>query len=117
LPDPRTLVRQLLAHRQMREGTILKAIQSQDWTVAELAEHLYHKTDFRLKIAAQRNVLAHLLKLEHEGKVVQAPMDEPDPPPDEHEPDDLPPGDDKAWGKSDIDMIRRDAERRFFVAT
>jgi glyoxylase-like metal-dependent hydrolase (beta-lactamase superfamily II) len=116
LPEPRALVRQLLAHRRMREGTILEAIRTQDWTVADLAEHLYHKTDYRLKIAAQRNVLAHLLKLEHEGKVVQAPMDVPTPAADEHEPDDLPPGDDKAWGKNDIDMIRRDAERRFFIA-
>ena len=71
LPDPRALVAELLAHRQSREASILEALREKEWTVSDLAEHLYHKTDFRLKMAAPRNVLAHLLKLEHEGRVVQ----------------------------------------------
>lgn len=66
LPEPRALVAELLAHRQKREASILAELQNQDWVVAELSEKLYSKTDPRLKIAAQRNVLAHLLKLKAE---------------------------------------------------
>jgi glyoxylase-like metal-dependent hydrolase (beta-lactamase superfamily II) len=113
LPQPRELVGELLAHRQMREGTILEAIRTQDWTVQELAEHLYHKTDFRLKFAAQRNVLAHLLKLEHEGRVVQAPENAPMDVPEDLAPDDLPPADEKSISRRELDMIARDARRRF----
>jgi glyoxylase-like metal-dependent hydrolase (beta-lactamase superfamily II) len=112
LPDPRPAVRQLLSHRQMREATILEAIKTQDWTVAELAEHLYHKTDFRLKIAAERNVLAHLLKLEHEGKVVQMNA-EAAKVPDDYVPDDLPPAEDKPVKSGEFDMIMQDGKRRF----
>jgi glyoxylase-like metal-dependent hydrolase (beta-lactamase superfamily II) len=113
LPEPRLLVRELLSHRQMREATILEAIKSQDWTVAELADHLYHKTDARLRIAAQRNVLAHLLKLEHEGKVVQTT--EAQVWPDDHIPDDMPPADEHASAK-DISVMMTDAQRRFVLA-
>jgi glyoxylase-like metal-dependent hydrolase (beta-lactamase superfamily II) len=112
LPAPQALVRELLAHRQMREATILEAVRTQDWTVADLADHLYHKTDFRLKIAAQRNVLAHLLKLEHEGRVVQAEARAYEAPED-HVPDDLPPGDEKSISPREISMIERDGKRKF----
>jgi glyoxylase-like metal-dependent hydrolase (beta-lactamase superfamily II) len=112
LPAPQALVGELLAHRQMREATILEAIRTRDWTVAELAEHLYHKTDFRLKIAAQRNVLAHLLKLEHEGRAVQA-EERAYETPEDHVPDDLPPGDEKSISPREISMIERDGRRRF----
>jgi glyoxylase-like metal-dependent hydrolase (beta-lactamase superfamily II) len=113
LPEPRALVQELLDHRKMREATILDAIKSQNWTVAELADHLYHKTDARLRIAAQRNVLAHLLKLEHEGKVVQTT--EPPASPDDHIPDDMPPADEHASAK-EITIMITDAQRRFVLA-
>jgi glyoxylase-like metal-dependent hydrolase (beta-lactamase superfamily II) len=114
LPDPRKTVRELLSHRQMREGTILEAIKTQEWTVAELAQHLYHKTDFRLKIAAERNVLAHLLKLEHEGIVVQADAGAVKVP-DDYVPDDLPPAEDKPIKSGEFDMIVQDGKRRFVL--
>lgn len=79
LAEPRTLVRELLSHRQHREGTILAQLHEQDWVVAALSAKLYTtKTDPFLKVAAQRNVLAHLLKLKAEGLV------------EEHEPDTTP---------------------------
>ncbi|OYV33152.1 MAG: hypothetical protein B7Z80_24870, partial [Rhodospirillales bacterium 20-64-7] len=68
LHEPRGLVRELLAHRQRREASILAELERQDWSVAELAAKLYAKTDNFLKVAAQRNVLAHILKLEAEGR-------------------------------------------------
>jgi glyoxylase-like metal-dependent hydrolase (beta-lactamase superfamily II) len=115
LPDPRGLVRELLNHRQMREASILEAIKTKDWTVAELAEHLYHKTDFRLKIAAQRNVLAHLLKLEHEGKVTQAPGAPPAAAEDDDIPDDLPPADENQVSSKDMNTMMTDAQRKFIL--
>ncbi len=71
LPEPRRLVAELLAHRQYREKKILDAMQDERWAVAPLAAKLYHKADPFLKIAAQRNVLAHLLKLKTEGVVAE----------------------------------------------
>ncbi|HVE23507.1 MAG TPA: MBL fold metallo-hydrolase [Acidocella sp.] len=71
LPEPQTLVRELLAHRQRREATILRQLDQQDWSVAALAERLYAKADPYLKVAAQRNVLAHLLKLTEEGRAAE----------------------------------------------
>lgn len=67
LENPRTLVAELLAHRQFREKMIIDELKKQDWSVAALAAKLYHKDDIFLKVAAQRNVLAHLLKLTAEG--------------------------------------------------
>jgi glyoxylase-like metal-dependent hydrolase (beta-lactamase superfamily II) len=73
LPEPQTLVRDLLAHRQMRERAILTALAENGRSdIVSLRERLYSQTDERLKLAAERNVLAHLLKLEGEGKVRQA---------------------------------------------
>ncbi len=69
LRQPRDLTAQLLAHRQKRENAVLAALARQDWSVAGLAAQLYGKADLFLKAAAQRNVLAHLLKLKAEGAV------------------------------------------------
>ncbi len=73
LPAPHDLVRNLLAHRRMREGAILEALAADGAAdIVTLRERLYSQTDERLKRAAERNVLAHLLKLKAEGKVRQA---------------------------------------------
>jgi glyoxylase-like metal-dependent hydrolase (beta-lactamase superfamily II) len=73
LPNPHDLVGNLLAHRRMREHAIL-AVLGEDGAsdIVSLRERLYSQTDERLKKAAERNVLAHLLKLKAEGKVRQA---------------------------------------------
>lgn len=67
LKNPHNLVRSMLSHRQFREKTILEELQKQDWAIAPLAAKLYRKNDIFLKSAAQRNLLAHLLKLTKEG--------------------------------------------------
>jgi glyoxylase-like metal-dependent hydrolase (beta-lactamase superfamily II) len=73
LPAPQELVRNLLAHRQMREAAILDALAAAGATdIVSLREQLYSQTDEWLRRAAERNVLAHLLKLQAEGKVRQA---------------------------------------------
>jgi len=112
LREPRTLVAQLLSHRQHREATILAQLEQQDWSVAELAANLYHKTDIFLKAAAQRNVLSHLIKLKKEGKV-----EELEPSKSPH-PDNLsiraPEGVEDESG-SEATTLFRDALRRFQV--
>jgi glyoxylase-like metal-dependent hydrolase (beta-lactamase superfamily II) len=74
-PNPQALVESLLKHRQMREATILTELRNGPSTVRSIAERLYAKTDPYLKIAAERNVLAHLQKLQAEALV-----EEQDPP-------------------------------------
>jgi len=71
LEHPRALVAELLAHRQARERSILSELKDKAWSISALAAELYHKTDPMLKAAAQRNVLAHLLKLKAEGRAVE----------------------------------------------
>ena len=114
LPNPQALVDELLKHRQMREAAILTELKQGPWTVGNLAEHLYAKTDFRLKMAAQRNVLAHLLKLQQEGRVVQddsgAP---PEPQADSSGADDVKTGDSKLLSEAYIEMARIDSLRQF----
>lgn len=75
LPQPRLLTAALLANRQMRERSILDALREQPRSVAELAARLYHKSELPLKAAAQRNVLAHLLKSKSEGVVLELEPD------------------------------------------
>jgi glyoxylase-like metal-dependent hydrolase (beta-lactamase superfamily II) len=69
LPNPRSYVRLLIAHRKRREEAISRAVAARSQTTAELVSHLYAKTDPMLRRAAERNVLAHLIKLDTEGKV------------------------------------------------
>jgi hypothetical protein len=64
-------------------------------------------------MAAQRNVLAHLLKLEHEGRVVQ--FGDPGWPEwlAEPEDDDLPPEDETSVTSRQFQVMQRDGMRRF----
>ena len=71
LRDPRDLVRAMLAHRMMREGAISRKLQEGPASTFVLMDTLYSKVDPRLRRAAERNVLAHLMKMEIEGKVVR----------------------------------------------
>ena len=65
-------VRALLFHRELREGAILGALRGgKSTTSVELMHRLYSQIDPTLRRAAERNVIAHLIKLANEGKVVQ----------------------------------------------
>ena len=72
LPDPRALVREMLHHRQIREQAI-QARLAKDGAANTftLMDTIYSQVHPRLRRAAERNVLAHLMKLESEGKVVR----------------------------------------------
>jgi glyoxylase-like metal-dependent hydrolase (beta-lactamase superfamily II) len=71
LPEPRELVEGLLHHRQARERAVLAELAAGPANTHTLMNALYSQTDPRLRMAAERNVLAHLLKLQDEGKVAR----------------------------------------------
>jgi glyoxylase-like metal-dependent hydrolase (beta-lactamase superfamily II) len=71
LPEPRTLVREFLTHRMARERAIETALAGGASGTYALMDTLYSQVHPRLRRAAERNVLAHLLKLEAEGKVMR----------------------------------------------
>jgi glyoxylase-like metal-dependent hydrolase (beta-lactamase superfamily II) len=71
LPNPRELVRDLLEHRTAREREIATALGKAPANTYTLMDTLYSQVHPLLRRAAERNVLAHLLKLEGEGKVMR----------------------------------------------
>jgi glyoxylase-like metal-dependent hydrolase (beta-lactamase superfamily II) len=72
IEQPMAYVRALLFHRELREGAILGALRNgKNTTSIELMHRLYSQIDPTLRRAAERNVIAHLIKLASEGKVVQ----------------------------------------------
>lgn len=70
LTDPTPYVRDLLEHRQARERAIMDAISLTPRTTLGLVDALYSQVDPMLRLAAERNVVAHLQKLEGEGAAV-----------------------------------------------
>jgi len=117
-PNPPALVQQLLAHRKMREAAILEALRNGPSTVRDIAKHLYAKTDMHLKIAAERNVLAHLLKLEEEAFVVEQAESKQrqDPATDESASISFESGDREAMRQAYWERLQRDALRAFSQA-
>jgi glyoxylase-like metal-dependent hydrolase (beta-lactamase superfamily II) len=71
LREPRTLVREMLTHRMIREQAIARKLTNGPFDTYTIMDTLYSQLNPRLRKAAERNVLAHLLKLEAEGKVVR----------------------------------------------
>jgi glyoxylase-like metal-dependent hydrolase (beta-lactamase superfamily II) len=72
LPDPRGLVAEMLAHRTAREEAIAGALGAEPVATHELVDALYSQVHPTLRRAAERNVIAHLLKLEGEGRARRA---------------------------------------------
>jgi glyoxylase-like metal-dependent hydrolase (beta-lactamase superfamily II) len=72
LADPRVLVGEMLHHRQVRERAIeTKLTADGAANTFTIMDTIYSQVHPRLRRAAERNVLAHLMKLEAEGKVVR----------------------------------------------
>ncbi len=71
LPEPRSLVREMLHHRMARERAIAEKLSQGPADTFVLMDTLYSQVNPRLRRAAERNVLAHLMKMELEGKVVR----------------------------------------------
>ena len=68
--NPQRLVRGMLGHRKQREGQILRLLRGGDAPIETLVDAMYVGIDARLKSAAARSVLAHLIDLS-ERKLVQ----------------------------------------------
>lgn len=71
LDTPLPFVRALLAHRVARENALLAVLGRGPADTGALTAALYPGLDARLQRAAERNVLAHLLKLKAEGRAVE----------------------------------------------
>ncbi len=65
-------LREYLAHREEREGQILAALAEGPRTIAELVGTIYAEYPIEVHALAARSVLAHLLKLEDEGRAERA---------------------------------------------
>lgn len=65
-------IRGLIAHRMEREAKVVAALSAKPKTIAELLPVVYEDTRQELWGYAERSLLAHLLKLEAEGKALHA---------------------------------------------
>jgi glyoxylase-like metal-dependent hydrolase (beta-lactamase superfamily II) len=64
-------VREYLDHRALRERQVLEALGNAPRSSAEMVPGIHGDTPEHLHAAAARSVLAHLLKLESEGRVAR----------------------------------------------
>lgn len=71
--DPAARIAELTRHRLLREDEILLALAPRPATPAEIVAAVYTATPATLWPAAERNVLAHLIKLWQEGRVTAQP--------------------------------------------
>lgn len=68
---PLELVKTYLDHRQEREDQILDAMRAGDSTVESIVARVYAALPDRFAGAARDTVLAHLVKLDHDGRADQ----------------------------------------------
>jgi glyoxylase-like metal-dependent hydrolase (beta-lactamase superfamily II) len=68
--DPKPFLQAYVDHRLQREAQILACIRDGVSTVPEMVARMYVDVDKRLHPAASRSVLAHLIQLEREGRIV-----------------------------------------------
>jgi glyoxylase-like metal-dependent hydrolase (beta-lactamase superfamily II) len=68
--DPAPFLDAYIEHRLAREAQILDALNHGVETIPQIVERLYVDVDKRLHPAAARSVLAHLIQLTDEGRVV-----------------------------------------------
>jgi glyoxylase-like metal-dependent hydrolase (beta-lactamase superfamily II) len=72
--DPRAKITEYIAHRKMREAQILDALRAGPMTIPDLVRRVYSPERQVLWPAMARQILAHLIALESEGRVhSQAP--------------------------------------------
>jgi glyoxylase-like metal-dependent hydrolase (beta-lactamase superfamily II) len=76
--SPAEKLREYLAHRRLREEQVIEGLARGPSTPQELVESIYQDVPRELHPAAARSILAHLLKLEREGRAVRVgpPSDE-----------------------------------------
>ncbi len=69
IPDPKPFVQAFIGHRRERADAILARLAYGDETIEAIVRHVYVGLDPRLRGAAGRSVLAHLVELVEIGKV------------------------------------------------
>jgi glyoxylase-like metal-dependent hydrolase (beta-lactamase superfamily II) len=69
---PRQLVRGMIGHRRQREAQILRELGKGPRPIPDMVEVMYKGLDPRLKGAAGRSVLAHLVDLQRQGRAAAA---------------------------------------------
>jgi glyoxylase-like metal-dependent hydrolase (beta-lactamase superfamily II) len=72
IEDPLALIDQYLTHRHQREAQILGALEAGLDTAEAIAERLYAVLAPQLRPLGRQSVLAHLIKLEQEGRARRA---------------------------------------------
>lgn len=78
IPDPATRLHELIAHRLARETAILAALAPGPISIGDIALQVYPDLPSPLRLAAQQNVLAHLIDLEARKAVTASPSPRPD---------------------------------------
>jgi glyoxylase-like metal-dependent hydrolase (beta-lactamase superfamily II) len=68
---PRQLVRGMIGHRKQRERQILRLLEEGDQMIPDMVALMYKGLDPRLTGAAGRSVLAHLIDLQNQGRVLE----------------------------------------------
>jgi glyoxylase-like metal-dependent hydrolase (beta-lactamase superfamily II) len=71
IEDPLALIQYYVEHRAQREAQVLDALARNRSDVASIAQSIYPSLQAALVPMAQESVLAHLQKLETEGRVVK----------------------------------------------
>ncbi len=69
--EPKPFLRAYVEHRLEREAQILTCLRDGISTIPEMVARMYADVDKRLHPAAARSVLAHLIQLTSEGRVMQ----------------------------------------------
>ena len=67
IDDPLALIEQYLAHRHHREVQVLSALEARVDTVDAITARIYTGLNPQLGPLARESVLAHLIKLQHDG--------------------------------------------------
>ncbi|HET9095035.1 MAG TPA: MBL fold metallo-hydrolase [Candidatus Baltobacteraceae bacterium] len=73
--DPQVKLREYIAHRESRQEEILTTLALQPLTIPDLVRTIYHGTNPILWPAAARQMLAYLIPLEQEGRIVSRALD------------------------------------------
>ncbi len=68
--DPRGKIQEYIEHRRDRERQVVESVGEGVSSIPAIVARLYKDVPTLLHVVAEKSVQAHLLKLEHEGRVV-----------------------------------------------